>query len=384
MGFPKKIKDIFSLGMSNLFAKIILGIFWLYIATILTKSQYGELGFLISIAFVGGAISLLGLRSTIVVYESKNENIFPPSFIIGLISSSITTSIVYVLTQNISVSILVMGITVFELLLSAVNSKKRFGDFAKYRIFRAILTILFAIVLYQYIGINGIILGYFISSLFILKELPSFLKNKEIKFSILKQKIRFILERWATRLSQIFFTWGDKLVIGSLFGFSLLGSFTFATQYLLLLDAIPRSMGQYLLPHESEGMPNKKLKIFFIGIACIVAVVSIMVIPFGIDTLLPKYQDVIFPIQIMSIAIIPLSISTIQQSEFLGKENSRIVLIGSIIQSSLYFVSIIVLGQWYGLEGLAVGFVLATIARMIFYFFGGISFKNKLNANTPN
>ena len=83
--------------------------------------------------------------------------------------------------------------------------------------------------------------------------------------------------------------------------------------------------------------------------------------------LLPKYNDSIIPMQIMSLAIIPSTLSTIQAVQFLGKENSRIVLIGSIIQSGSYFVFIIVLGQYLGINGIAIGFLISAIIRSIFH-----------------
>jgi len=209
-------------------------------------------------------------------------------------------------------------------------------------------------------------LGFFISTLFILFELFNLLKKRTLEFTGIKMKIRFTLYSYANRLSGVFFRWGDKLVIGAIFGFSVLGSYHFAAQYLVLLEIIPRSMQQYLLPQESVGKNIKKMKIFSILISCLVALISISVVPYGIDTFLPNYHESILPIQIMSIGIIPLAISAIQNTEFLAKENSRIVLIGAILQSVLYIILVIVLGQIWGLFGFAVGFLSAITVRMVF------------------
>ncbi|HLA21900.1 MAG TPA: hypothetical protein VJZ17_00470, partial [Nitrosopumilaceae archaeon] len=164
----------------------------------------------------------------------------------------------------------------------------------------------------------------------------------------------------------ILFWWGDKLLIGSLFGFSMLASYQFAAQYLLLLETFPRSLAQYLIPKESVGKKNKKLKIFSPIVASLIALVSILAIPYGINTFLPEYHDSILLGQILSISIIPLSISTVQQSQFLGKEKSSVVLIGSILQTGLYFLLIIWLGQSFGLMGIAIGFLASTTVRAIF------------------
>ena len=69
MVFKNKLKVLLSLGTINISSSIIFGIFWLYLASIMTKEEYGELGFFISIANVGAAISLFGVRTMVVVYE---------------------------------------------------------------------------------------------------------------------------------------------------------------------------------------------------------------------------------------------------------------------------------------------------------------------------
>ena len=70
--------------------------------------------------------------------------------------------------------------------------------------------------------------------------------------------------------------------------------------------------------------------------------------------------------QIMSIAIIPTAISQIQIAQFLGKENSRIVLIGGILQACLYLFLLILLGNSLGLIGIALGLLISVIIRTIF------------------
>jgi len=368
MAFKNKLKDLLSLGFINLASAVILGIFWLFLASIMTKEEYGELGFLMAIANVGATISLFGIRTMVVVYESKNEIVFPSSFIVVLISANITALVTFVLIQNVFVSILIVGMVIFQILLSGLNSKQRFSDFSKHKIIRAVITVGIALVLFQYFGLNGIFLAYFLSTLFILKELNSLIKNKKIKFSLLIPKIPFMLHMFAVRLTTVFVRWGDKILIGSLLGFSALANYFVAVQYLFLLITIPLSLSIYLMPQESQGKKNKKIKIFSIIISCLVAIISIIIIPYGINYFLPKYEESIFLMQILSVGIIPLTISSIQGTEFIGKENSRVVLIASLLQAGVYIGSIILLSQELGIVGLAIGFVLAISIRVIFNF----------------
>jgi len=304
MVVTKKVEDFLTLGSSNLISSLVYGIFWLYLASILAKTEYGELGFLMGIVNVGLMISLLGLRQTIMVYEPKKENVFPASFAIILISSTISSIIVYFITQNLVVSILLVGLAIFTIISTGLNSKQLYKKYSIHVILRAPLTVVLALILHSFLGITGILLGYFLTTIPILKELPSFIRNNKFEFSVLKSKISFTVFSYANMLSVVFFIWGDKLVIGTLFGFSLLGSYFFAAQYLLLLQVIPRSVHQYLLPQEAEGQKNTKLKIFSVIFAGLISVASIILVPIGIENLLPEYQDSILPIQIMSIGMV--------------------------------------------------------------------------------
>jgi len=368
MVFKNNLKDLLSLGSINLSSSVIFGIFWLYLASIMTKEEYGELGFVMSIANVGATISLFGFRTMVIVYESKNENVFPSSFILVLISANITALVTFVLIQNVFVSILIVGMVIFQIILSGLNSKQRYGDFSKHKIIRAAITVAVALVFFQIFGINGILLGYFLSTLFILKDLSSFIKNKRIEFSLLKPKIPFMLHLFSTRLATVFVRWGDKILIGSLLGFSALANYFIAVQYLFLLNAIPLSVAIYLMPQEAQGKKNKKIKIFSIIVSCLVSIISIIFIPYGMNNFLPEYEESIILMQILSVGIIPITIASIQGAEFLGKEHSRVVLIASVLQVGVYFGLIILLSQEFGMVGIAIGLVLTTCIRVIFNF----------------
>lgn len=368
MRFTKNIKDVIFLSTSNFISSLALGLFLLYLASLMDKTQYGELGLLMSIANVGAVVSLFGLRTMITVYEPKKENVIPAAFVFVLISSAISAVIVYIITYNVALSLLLFGLSLFMLILSGFNSQKRYSDFSKHRLVRPIITIALALILYEFYGINGILLGYFVGTLFILKDLHSLLKNRTVDFSVLKPKIKFMSYLFTKRLSDVFIQWGDRIVIGALFGFTILGSYHFAAQYLFLLGSLSRSMFVYLLPHEAEGKKNKKIKFLAIIVAVMLGIISIIIIPFAINAILPKYQESIIPMQILSIAIVPLTITAIQDSEFLGKEKSRVILVGSFIQSGLYMGLLVALGQEFGLAGMASGFLVAVVSRTIYNF----------------
>jgi O-antigen/teichoic acid export membrane protein len=120
----------------------------------------------------------------------------------------------------------------------------------------------------------------------------------------------------------------------------------------------------YLLPQESEGSQNKKIKIFSVVIAGIIALISIIIGPIVIKNFFPNYYESIIPMQILSIGIIPFTILYIQEAQFLGKEKSRAVLITTSLSLVSYFTLIVILGKEFGLIGIAIAFLISLTIRV--------------------
>ncbi len=373
---PKDFKNFFTnykdhllILTSRILAAVISGFFWFYLAVLLTKNEYGELGFLISIATIGHALSLLGLHQVIVVYEAKKEDILAPSISLGLLSAIIVSVISYVFIQNIQVSLLIVGIMFFTLLTVHLNAVKNYRSYSIHVILQRGLSLILAIVLYPIMGINGIILGVFLSNTPGIIILKDFFINRKFGISLLKPKIPFMIHNYFVTLNWFLFWFGDKIIIGSLFGFSLLANYQLASQFLLFLNTIPMAVAIYLLPLESQGIENKKLKLFIVLFSILLAFVAVFTLPFTIHHFLPTYEDSIFTMQIMSLSIIPITVATIIESEFLGKEKSKFVLISSSVSIGTYFILIPVLATNLGLIGLGIAFLCSSLIRAVFGIF---------------
>jgi len=336
-------------------------------ASIFEQSEYGLLGFLMSIANVAHAVSSLGIGKTRIVYGSKKENIYSATYTVGLVSTSITSLIIYALTQNVGLAFLSWGLMMFLLKTSELNSKGEYRALAKHRILRSSLTVVLAIGLFQILGINGVILGFALATLPTFGGLYQYAKKKNFSIAILRPKVSFMTTSWLFKLNNMLFWWGDKLIIGTVFGLSFLGTYQLAAQYLMLLDTIPRALFQYLLPQESQGHQNKKIKILSVGIACFIVLISIMFVPYLIEFFFPDYSESIFPAQIMSIAIVPITIYSIFETQFFGKEKPRIAVIGTGLQTVFYFALLLILGAEYGLIGVAIAFLISTMIRVTYY-----------------
>ena len=122
---------------------------------------------------------------------------------------------------------------------------------------------------------------------------------------------------------------------------------------LAILTILPGIVYQYILPRDSSGDSNKKLKKLTIIVSIILAGLGLILAPIILPILFPKFTEAIEVIQIVSISVIPSTINLIYISKFLGNELSKIVLIGSGIFLSVQIVSILILGginwsQWCG------------------------------------
>jgi len=363
--FFLKIKDPAVLVSSNFSGTIINAAFWMVFASILTKEEYGELGILFAVGFIGHAVGNLGIDKLIVVYGAKNEDVLQPAFALTLISAFIVSSIAFIFTNNITTSILILGFLIFMPYIAEINSKKRYIEFAKQNLIYRVSWFVFSISLYHLLGLDGIILGAALASFPAFRWIYRFIKNKKVSITVLRPKLNFMLPSYLSVLTITLFLWGDKLLIGPLYGLSILGTYTFAFQYAFLLNSIPVSLMTYLLPHEAQKNQKKKLKIYSVIISSFLMVFLIILAPVFVSNFFPHFQEAVLPMQIMVVGMIPLIISIIFEASFLGRENSRIVLISNGIQTGSYFILLLVLGPELGLVGFALSFLISIIIRCI-------------------
>ena len=136
----------------------------------------------------------------------------------------------------------------------------------------------------------------------------------------------------------------------------------------------PSVLYKYLLPEESTGASNKRVKIFVIIFSISVSVLGIFIAPMLIENFFPKFIESVDAIRIMSLSVIPSSIALILEAQFLGKERSKIVIIGTGISLVFLTIGMIVLGSWFGIIGVAWSLVIATTAKTSFYLIKNFKF----------
>jgi O-antigen/teichoic acid export membrane protein len=363
-----KFRDLSLYSIGTLVTNGIGGIFWLYMASLLGTKGYGEISYLISIGIMAGTISLAGMSNLLIIYGAKNIKIQSTVFLIGLISSGIVASIVFfVVDNNITISLYIIGYVIFTLVTAELIGKKLFSKYSKIIIIQKIMLVIFSIVLYHLIGLQGIMLGITISFLFFIAMMYQTFKQVKIDFPILKKKYKFSINSFLLDISNAFNGSLDKIIIAPILGFALLGNYQLGLQFIGLLYLIPGMLFSYALSHDASGNSTKLVKKMIVGISIIFAILSIILSPIFLPIVFPQFTEAIEVIQIMSVSIVPSAIASTYISKYLGSEKSKIVIIGSGLYLLTQIISIIVLGNMYGLNGVALSVVISSLVHVMYF-----------------
>jgi len=220
--------------------------------------------------------------------------------------------------------------------------------------------------MYYTLGVEGIILGYGLSYFPYGFVLYKTLKNSKINFYLLKEKFGFISNNYVAGLATAFSSHVDRLILGGLFGFALLGNYQLSIQFLVVLTILPSIVFQYILPRESSGLSNNKLKNITIVISVLMVILVVTLSPVIIPWMFPQFEESILILQIGIFSLIPRTIVLMHTSKFLSIENSRVVLISTGIFLILQISGIFILGEIFGIYGAALALVLGGIGQVVY------------------
>ena len=377
-----KFRDLTFFSTATIVTNGIGGVFWLYMASLLGTEGYGEISYIISIAVISSTISLAGMSNIIIVYSAKNIKIQSTVFLIGLISSGITATIIFFfIAKDVTISLYIIGFVMYTLVTAELIGRKLFFKYSKIIVVQKIFLIIFSIILYHLIGLQGIVLGISLSFLIFGFILYQSFKEIKIDFSIFKGRYRFAINSFLLDISLAFNGSLDKIIIVPLLGFSLLGNYQLGLQFISLAYLVPGMLFAYILTHDSSGNSTKFIKRIIITISIVITIITIILSPILVPILFPKFLEAIVVIQIMSIGIIPSAIVSTYISKYLGAANSKIVIIGSGIFLGIQIISIIILGNIYGLNGVAVSGAISVFIHMV-YFVMIDRFQNKSQSTT--
>ena len=362
-----KSKDVGLVTGADIIGSAISAIFYFTLAGIMDTESYGKIGYFLAIATVISVISRVGATNTIMIYAAKQVKIQSSVFFVSMIISVIASTIYYFIFHDFGVSIIIIGYVIFALATSDALGQKLFKVYSKYIITQKLLMIGFAIGLYYWIGFDGVILGIALSFIPYSLRIYKVFKEMKIDFSLLKERFGFIINSYVLDLSGTFIGSIDKIIIAPMFGFMILGNYHLAIQFLAILYIIPNAVYKYTLPHDASGLTNFKTKKVGLFVAIILSLLGIFVSPFVLPVLFPNFGEATSILQIISFAVIPNYIGLMFISKYLGLEKIKIVIIGSGIYLTIQIVSIIVLGQMYGVNGIAASIVIAESIQCIYF-----------------
>ena len=363
----QNFKGLTTMGVATFISSGLGGLFWFYIASLMGTEGYGQFSYFLAIGIIGSRISLFGFANTMIVYSAKGVKIQPPIYLIAILGSVITSLILFfVFLYDVEISLYVIGFVTFTLITSDLLGRKQYKNYAKYLISQKIILIILSVGLYHLMGLTGVILGIAISflpySFVIYKEF----KNTKIDFSLIRSRAKFVTNTFANDLSEMFGGYLDKLIVAPMLGFVLLGNYQLGIQFMLVFQIVPVMFYHYLLPKDARDESNTNLRKNIMLFSIILCILAIILSPFVIPVLFPEFTESVPVIQILSIAIIPFTASTILNSKFFGTEKTKFVLIGSIILVSVQIPSIIGLTTLYGINGAAVSILLANTCQAIY------------------
>jgi O-antigen/teichoic acid export membrane protein len=361
-------KGLLSIGFADIVGSAIAAFFWLYIATQLNPDVYGELIYFISIAGLAQMVSLLGSSNALTVYTAKNVKIQSTLFLISILAVAISLAIITIFYNRIDAGLLAVGFVVFSLVNSVILGKKLFVKYSKLVLSQKILTLILGIGLYFVFDVYGIIYGLALSYIPHLVVFVKEFSRTRIDFALLKPRKGFIINNYVMNLVAGLGGTVDKLIIAPVLGLALLGNYSLALQMFTMMMVFSEIVYKYLLPFDASGKSNKKIRQIALVVSIIIAILGVTILPNVVDWLFPKYVDATDAIQIMSLGVVPGTISILYSSKFLGMEKSKFVMTTKLVSLGVLFGGFLYFGPIYGAIGLAWIIVAVLTWESIFLF----------------
>ena len=362
----KGIKGILSLSVGDYGGAIIVSAFWFLLAFLISPEEYGEIHYFIGIAGLAFSISLLTTQETIVVYTAKNVKLAPTLFLISLIAGGIAAVVITALFSRVDSSFLLLGFIVNDLAIGYIVGKKLFTKYPKYFLLQKSLTFVLGISFFYLFGVEGIIFAIALSYGHFLFIIAKVFRKSSIDFSLLKKHRGFIGNNYFMNVSGAVRSHIDKIIIVPLIGFEILGNYALALQIYAVLIIFSNIIYRYALPHDASGTSTRKIKLIGLSYAIGVSMLGFTILPLIVPQIFEKFSDIGPAIQIISLAIIPTTISLFYTSQILGRGKSSVILASRILGSISIIAMLVVLAPLYGMVGAAGAFVLSALVGCVF------------------
>lgn len=349
--------SVISLG--NIVSNAIGGILWLLFASFMQVNSYGEISFYIALGTVVGSAVPLGTETVLMTYFPKEQNrklVHQAASLTLLVSSVAAASLALV---NWQTSLLVLGVAYFAVNTSQILSSFRYKEYAIIIVLERIARLGLSLLFFFLIGPFGILLGFTISHIVLSLRFFEALRKLSLSFDALRPKFKFSMYSLGWTMMQLVPTLIDKAIIALFFNFTSVGLYQIGMQFISLAGIIPMSIYQYMLPKRAEGKLPRSIIKYGTGISVAIAVIFLFVSPIVIATLFPHFSDAKLLVQIVGIAIVPITVTAMMNSIMQADEKAKRVFMGGIIYVSTLVVGLILFGMYFGITGLGIAFVVA-------------------------
>ena len=361
-----KIKSLLSISGADYFGAAISSIFWFILATLISPEEFGEIHYYLAIAGLAYGISLIGSSDAISVYVAKKIQLQSTLSLLSLIIGAVTAIVIIIQFTRIDVSFLLLAFIINDLAIGYLVGKKLFVNYSKYILTQKSLTLALGISFYFIFGPDWIIYALALSYVHFSIIIYKIFASSKVSFSLLKSHVGFVGNNYSMKLLGVVGTQVDKIIIVPLIGLEILGNYALALQIVTILMILPSIVFKYTLPHDASGGDTKRIKMLTLVGAIGLSIFGITLLPIILSDIFPKYNEAVIAIQIVSIAIIPATITSFYASKLLGMEKSKTLLISKALMAITVIIGILLLAPTFKIIGASIAFVLSIMAEATF------------------
>ena len=304
-----KVSGLLSITTADIVGAGITAIFWFILAALMLPEEYGQIHYFMGIAGLAYGISLIGTSEVVTVYVAKKIQLQSTLVFLGLIVGCISAIIISIIFSRVDVSFLLIAFILNDLAIGYLLGKKFFSQYSKYIITQKSLTLVLGILFYFIAGADGIIFALALSYIHFIIIIIKIFKNSVINFTLLKKHVNFVGNNYLIHISGTVRSQVDKILIAPLIGFEILGNYALALQAYALLKVFSNIFYKYILPHDSSGEKIHKIKYLMISGSIGITIFGLTVLPIILPYVFPRFIESGTAIQIISLAVIPPTVS---------------------------------------------------------------------------
>lgn len=369
----KRGKDFLSASGARYADAVFGGILWLSLVKFLAQSEYGQVIYWQSIILIFVSTSSLGLEPTFQSMIPKGKEKIKKEG--ALLSLFPTLGFVFILFFYTPLSLYSLLPYLFfqnryKLSVAELLGGRKYREFFYIVLVKRAIQIIAANIFFRFLGINGVFLGLTLGvAVTSYRSLQTLLSiSGDFDFSLTKSHLTFISYNFGRIALLGIVDQIDRVIIKIFYGASVLGAYGFITQIFSVLRTIPMGFRGYLLPEKSAKEDTKLAEIAGLSASAGSGLLALIIAPFGIPWLFPKYVETIAAICLLSVAPVIIMFSVILTTNFLSREEGQIPFLATIFSRIVKVVGVISLYSFFSYLGLGAGLVLTALSALIFLY----------------